>query len=192
MAANNEVGIGLLGLGGIGNQVAEIILQRLDSLSSHLDRPLSLRRVLVRDTHLPRAVSLPDGVLTDDFNDVLNDPDIHIVIEVMGGEDPAADYLKQLLGKGKSVITANKEVMAKHGPTLMEAADRSGAQLRFEASVGGGIPIVGPLQNDLLANDITSIRAIINGTTNFILSKMAQEGVDFGVALAQAQELPRL
>lgn len=189
MAANNEVGIGLLGLGGIGNQVAEIILQRLDSLSSHLDRPLSLRRVLVRDTHLPRAVSLPDGVLTDDFNDVLNDPDIHIVIEVMGGEDPAADYLKQLLGKGKSVITANKEVMAKHGPTLMEAADRSGAQLRFEASVGGGIPIVGPLQNDLLANDITSIRAIINGTTNFILSKMAQEGVDFGVALAQAQEL---
>ena len=189
MAANNEIGIGLLGLGGIGNQVAEHLLQHLDAVSSHLDRPLSLRRVLVRDTNLPREVTLADGVLTDNFNDILNDPDIQFVVEVMGGEDPAADYLMQLLGKGKSVITANKEVMAKHGPDLLEAAERSGAQLRFEASVGGGIPIIGPLQNDLLANDITSIRAIINGTTNFILTKMAQEGVDFDVALAQAQKL---
>jgi homoserine dehydrogenase len=189
MAENNEIGIGLLGLGGIGNQVAEHLLQHLDAVSSHLDKPLSLRRVLVRDTTLPRSVTLADGVLTDDFNDILNDPDIQFVVEVMGGEDPAADYLKRLLDKGKSVITANKEVMAKHGPALMEAADRSGAQLRFEASVGGGIPIIGPLQNDLLANDITSIRAIINGTTNYILTKMSQEGLDFGVALEQAQAL---
>lgn len=189
MAANNEIGVGLLGFGVIGSQVAVHLLQRSETLSSHLDRPLVLRRVLVRDVDAPRDTSLPDGILTSDFSDVLNDADIHIVVEVMGGEDPAADYLTQLLQKGKSVVTANKEVMAKHGPSLLEAADRSGAQLRFEASVGGGIPIVGPLQNDLLANHISSVRAIINGTTNYILTKMAQEGVDFAVALAQAQQL---
>jgi homoserine dehydrogenase len=189
MAAKNEIGVGLLGLGVIGGQVAAHFVQRSETLSSHLDRPLVLRRVLVRDADAPRSLSFPEGVLTNDFNAVLNDPDIHIVVEVMGGENPAADYLMQLLQKGKSVVTANKEVMAKHGPLLMEAADRSGAQLRFEASVGGGVPIIGPLQNDLLANDITSIRAIINGTTNYILTQMAQEGVGFSVALAQAQKL---
>ena len=189
MAAKNDIGVGLLGLGVIGSQVAAHLLQRSEALSSHLNRPLVLRRVLVREADLPRSASLPEGVLTDDFSAILNDPDIHCVVEVMGGEYPAADYLMQLLQKGKSVVTANKEVMAKHGPSLMEAADRSGAQLRFEASVGGGVPIVGPLQNDLLANDISSVRAIINGTTNYILTKMSQEGVDFGVALAQAQQL---
>ena len=189
MAAKDEIGVGLLGLGVIGSQVASYILDRGESLSSHVGRPVVLRRVLVRDDNRPRSISLPDGIITDDFNAVLNDPDIQLVVEVMGGENPAADYLTQLLQKGKSVVTANKEVMAKHGPSLMETADRSGAQLRFEASVGGGIPIVGPLQNDLLANDISSVRAIINGTTNYILTKMAQEGMDFGAALAQAQEL---
>ncbi len=189
MASNNEIGVGLLGLGVIGSQVAAHLLSHSETLSSHLDRQLVLRRVLVRDVAASRSVTLPEGLLTDDFDAVLNDPDIQIVVEVMGSEDPAASYLTQLLQKGKSVVTANKEVMAKHGQSLMEAADHSGAKLRFEASVGGGIPIIGPLQNDLLANDISSIRAIINGTTNYILSKMSREGVAFSVALAEAQSL---
>lgn len=189
MAIKNEIGIGLLGLGVVGSKFAGHLLQYLEALSLNLDGPMVLRRVLVRNIQLPRAISLPSGILTDDFSVVLNDPDIHIVVEVMGGEIPAADYLIQLLKNGKSVVTANKEVMAKHGPSLMAAAAHSGAQLRFEASVGGGVPIVGPLQNDLLANDITSIRAIINGTTNFILTKMAKEKMEFTSALAEAQTL---
>lgn len=189
MVLENDIGVGLLGLGVIGTQVAAHLLQNSDSLSSHLGRSIVLRRVLVRDVGASRSISLPDGILTDDFDAVLNDPDIQIVVEVMGSEEPAASYLTRLLQKGKSVVTANKEVMAKHGPSLMEAADRSGAKLRFEASVGGGIPIIGPLRNDLLANDISSVRAIINGTTNYILTKMAKEGVAFAVALAEAQNL---
>ena len=189
MASENEIGVGLLGLGVIGTQVAAHLLQNSDSLSSHLGRSVVLRRVLVRDVGASRSISLPDGILTDDFDAVLDDPEIQIVVEVMGSEEPATSYLSQLLQKGKSVVTANKEVMAKHGPSLMEVADRSGAKLRFEASVGGGIPIIGPLRNDLLANDISSVRAIINGTTNYILTKMAQEGVAFVAALAQAQNL---
>ena len=157
MASENEIGVGLLGLGVIGTQVAAHLLQNSDSLSSHLGRSVVLRRVLVRDVGASRSIPLPDGILTDDFNAVLDDPEIQIVVEVMGSEEPATSYLSQLLQKGKSVVTANKEVMAKHGPSLMEVADRSGAKLRFEASVGGGIPIIGPLRNDLLANDISSV-----------------------------------
>ena len=122
MAEKNEIGIGLLGLGVVGSKIAEHLLQCLEALSLNLDGPLVLRRVLVRNMQLPRSISLPDGILTDDFSVVLNDPDIHIVVEVMGGEVPAADYLIQLLENGKSVVTANKEVMAKHGPLLMAAA----------------------------------------------------------------------
>ena len=189
MVKQDEIGIGLLGLGVVGSKIAEHLLQSLETLSLNLDRPMVLRRVLVRNMQLQRSIPLPDGILTDDFSVVLNDPDIHIVVEVMGGETPAADYLNQLLENGKSVVTANKEVIAKHGPLLMATAAHSGAELRFEASVGGGVPIVGPLQNDLLANEIMSIRAIINGTTNFILTKMAKEKMEFTSALAQAQSL---
>ena len=107
----------------------------------------------------------------------------------MGGEHPAVNYIQEALDRGKHVVTANKEVMAKHGPELLARAAEAGVQLRFEASAGAGIPIIGPLAEDLLANDISSIHAIINGTTNFILTKMAREGMGFEEALRQAQEL---
>jgi homoserine dehydrogenase len=107
----------------------------------------------------------------------------------MGGEHPALEYIQEALRRGTHVVTANKEVMAKHGSKLLKLAASHGARLRFEASVGGGIPIIGPLQQDLLANEISSIRAIINGTTNYILTKMAREGIEFHTALAQAQQL---
>ena len=187
MAEQRPLGVGLLGLGLIGSRVASLLLD--PSTAAAFGRPVDLRKALVRRLDAPRDVALPEGVLTDDFADVLADDGIDVVVEVMGGERPAADYLMKLLSKGVSVVTANKEVVSKHGPALLAAAAESGARLRYEASVGGGIPIIGPLQHDLLANDISSVRAIINGTTNYILTKMSQEGRAFGDALAQAQQL---
>ena len=187
MAEKNALGVGLLGLGVIGSHVASRLLD--PSLALAIGRPVELRKALVRRVDQPRGVALPAGVLTGDFSSIENDDGIDVVIEAMGGEEPARDYLTRLLSRGVSVVTANKEVIAKHGPALMAAARSSGARLRYEASVGGGIPIIGPLQDDLLANDISTVRAIINGTTNYILTKMSQEGIDFGTALVQAQEL---
>jgi len=143
---------------------------------------------LVRDLAKPRNSNLPPSLLTTDPEDILSDPDIHILVEVIGGTQPAAGYLKAGLSAGKNVVTANKEVMAKHGPELLSLAHRNRVNLLFEASVGGGIPIVGCLMNELVANDVCSIRGIINGTTNYILTRMAQHRTDFGQALKEAQE----
>ncbi len=187
MAEKRPLGVGLLGVGLIGSRVASLLLD--PATAKAFGRPIELRKALVRRLDAPRDAALPEGVLTGDFTDVLDDDGIDVVIEVMGGEQPAADYLTRLLSKGTSVVTANKEAVSKHGPALRAAACASGARLRYEASVGGGIPIIGPLQHDLLANDISSVRAIINGTTNYILTKMSQEGLAFSDALAQAQEL---
>jgi homoserine dehydrogenase len=183
------VGVGLLGMGVVGSQVAHGLLHRGPHLARHSGRPVTLRRVLVRDPSRARSVRLPAGLLTDDADDVLNAPDIAVVIEVMGGEEPARTYIERAIQAGKHVVTANKEVISKHGPHLFDLARRAGVDLRFEASVGGGIPIINPLLRDLLANEIGAIRAIINGTTNYILTKMSKDGLDFAVALAEAQEL---
>ena len=187
MAEKRPLGVGLLGVGLIGSRVAALLLD--PATAAAFGRPIELRKTLVRRLDAPRGVALPEGVLTSDFAEVLADDGIDVVVEVMGGEQPAADYLARLLSKGVSVVTANKEAVSKHGPALLAAACASGARLRYEASVGGGIPIVGPLQHDLLANDISSVRAIINGTTNYILTRMSQEGLAFRDALAQAQAL---
>ena len=189
MSPDREIGVGLLGMGVVGSGVAQALLGRREHNARHAGAPLKLRRVLVRDTARPRDVALPKGLLTASADDILDAPDIAVVIEVMGGEEPARTYLERAIVAGKHVVTANKEVIAKHGPQLFDLARREGVELRFEASVGGGIPIINPLQRDLLANTITAVRAIINGTTNYILTKMAREGLDFQVALAQAQEL---
>ena len=124
-----------------------------------------------------------------DADDILNNPDVDIVVEVIGGEQPALDYILKSISLGKHVVTANKEVMAKHGAKILTHARKHGVQVLFEASVAGGTPIIAPLLRDLVANEVVSINGIINGTTNYILTKMAQEGQDFGVALAAAQEL---
>lgn len=187
MTEKRPLGVGLLGVGLIGSRVASLLLD--PATAGAFGRPIELRRALVRRLDAPRDFALPAGVLTTDFTDVLEDDGIEVVVEVMGGEQPASDYMTRLLARGTSVVTANKEAVSKHGPALLAAAHASGARLRYEASVGGGIPIVGPLQHDLLANDISSVRAIINGTTNYILTKMSQEGLAFREALAQAQEL---
>ena len=182
-----EVNVGLLGLGVVGSAVARALFDKSEMISTRAGCPVRLRRVLVRSPGKSRPV--PASLLTLDPSEVLDDPEIDIVVEVMGGENPAHEYLLRAIEQHKQVVTANKEVMAKHGPGIMAAAFKSGVDVSFEASVGGGIPVVGPFRLDLLANNIQQITAIINGTTNYILSRMSQEGIDFEAALSEAQAL---
>ncbi len=183
------INVGLMGLGVVGTGVAAKLLGSGSSLAELTGRKVNLKKVLVRDFSRARDIKLPADVLTTNAKDILADPDIHILVEVMGGTDPAESYLRQGLSSGKHVVTANKEVMAKSGFELMALARDNGVNLLFEASVGGGIPIVGCMMNELAANDIRSIRSIINGTTNYILTRMAQERTSFQQALLEAQEL---
>ena len=189
----------------VGGGVARALIERRDYFARQVGATLVVRRVAVRDVSKPRSVDLPAGVLTTDVRDVLDDPAIDIVVEVIGGEEPAGRFIRAAIGAGKHVVTANKELIAKQGPELLAAAHEKGLDIMFEASVGGGIPLIAPLRRDLLANRITSIRAIINGTTNYILTSMARDGAvaealrsqgiepaaggGFSEALASAQEL---
>ena len=188
MGGRSQIGIVLLGLGVVGTGVAGALFARSDRFAQRAGIPLTLRRVLVRDITRVRSLTLPNGLLTDDPDEALN-TDCDIVIEVIGGEDPARQYIERALSMGRSVVTANKEVMARHGPNLHSLAGKHGAGLLYEASAGGGIPIISPLMRDLAANEISSLRAIINGTTNYVLSLMSQEGAGFESALGQAQSL---
>ncbi len=181
--------VGLMGLGVVGSGVARILMEEGDRIQAHLDFPVELARVLVREPGKERAVRVPAGLVTTQGRDILDDPSIDIVVEVMGGESPAHNYIREAIQAGKHVITANKEVMAKYGPELLTVANQRGVDILYEASVGGGIPLIGPFQQDLAANRITSIQAIINGTTNYILTRMADQGAEFSTALAEAQSL---
>ncbi|HYM16352.1 MAG TPA: homoserine dehydrogenase [Dehalococcoidia bacterium] len=183
------IGIGLMGLGGVGSGVARILHEKADVYARQIGLPLVLRRVLVRDKAKARGFRVDPELLTTDARDLLGDPSIELIIEVMGGEQPAYEYLSDALTADKFVVTANKEVMAKHGAELLSLARQHNVDLLYEASVGGGIPIIAPLKRDLLANDIVSVTAIINGTTNYILTEMSHGGGSFEDALAAAQEL---
>jgi len=148
-----------------------------------------VRRILVRDRHRRREFDPAPNLLTTEAADLLGDPRIQVVVEVMGGEEPAYSYMRRALASGRYVVTANKEVMAKHGPELLALAQDQGVDILYEASVGGGIPLIAPLKRDLIANEITSLRAILNGTTNYILTRMSHDGLGFQAALGQAQAL---
>jgi|FLYL01.1.fsa_nt_gi homoserine dehydrogenase len=189
--AGSSVNVVLLGLGVVGGGVARSLVEKAESYSQRVGAPLVLRKILVRDPSKPREAARrlgADGLITTDPREAL-DSEADIVVETMGGEHPALEYIRESLQRGRFVVTANKEVMAKHGPELLAAAAEAGTDILYEASVGGGIPIISPLKRDLSANDITSLRAIINGTTNFILTRMSRDGVEFEAALRQAQEL---
>jgi len=177
-----------MGLGSVGGGVAATLLNRSDALSDKIGLPIGLKKILVRDLGKTRDTAVPPELLTANPEDILDDGDIHVVVEVIGGVTPAEDYLKRALSSGKHVVTANKEVMAQSGPELFQLAEQNRVNLLFEASVAGGIPIVGCLMNELLANDLFSIRGIINGTTNYILTRMAHENTDFHQALGEAQD----
>jgi homoserine dehydrogenase len=189
MSARRSVKVGLLGLGVVGGGVARILAEKRDRYARELGCPLELARVLVRDPEKERSVTIDPALFTTDAGALLDDPEIDVIIEVMGGEEPAFRYVREALQAGKYVVTGNKEVMAKHGAALLALARERGVDVLYEASVGGGIPIIAPLKRDLLANDIVALSAIINGTTNYILTAMSREGRDFDEALAQAQAL---
>jgi homoserine dehydrogenase len=182
------LGVGLLGLGTVGSGVARVLLTKADALERRIGRPVALRKVLVRDPARPRSVEIPVPLVTDP-HDVLDDPDVDVVVEVIGGEEPARSLILQALERHKHVVTANKEVMAKHGPSILAASVANGVSVAYEASVGGGIPLIGPFQLDLAANDITSVVGIVNGTTNYILTRMTESGAAFADALREAQDL---
>ena len=189
VSRKHEVKVGLMGLGVIGGGVARVLTQKAGVFSKQLNTPLVLSRVLERDLPKADALSLDRALVTSDGEDFFAEPNFDIVIELLGGEKPAYEYIKWALEMGRYVVTANKEVMAKHGPELLALARKKGVDILYEASVGGGIPIIASLKRDLLANDITAISAIINGTTNYILTRMSKQGQDFAAALQQAQSL---
>src|SRR4030043_432826 len=186
-----SIGIGILGLGIIAGQVARVLTEKADELAEKVGCPLVLRKikVLPQDLSRPQAKKMPAKLFTTDDNEFFNEPGIDIVIEAIGGERTAVDYLKRTITGGKYVVTSNKEVIAKHGIELLALAHKNKVGLQYEASVGGGIPLIAPFKHDLVANKINAIYAIINGTTNYILSMMAKEGMDFTSALKKAQKL---
>lgn len=186
-----SIGVGLMGLGVVGGQVARVLSDKAEMLAEQVGCPLVLRKIKVLEPDLarPQAKRMSARLLTTDEEEFFATPGMDIVVEAIGGEHPALEYLKRALSNGQQVVTANKEVIAKHAAELLALAQKKNVGLRCEASVGGGIPLVSPFQYDLAANEIRGIYAIINGTTNYILSRMARDGLDFSSALRQAQEL---
>ncbi|MBW3049758.1 homoserine dehydrogenase [Prochlorococcus marinus XMU1403] len=182
-----KVGIGLLGLGTVGQGVANIISQPKDR--HPLVGELELVRVAVRNLKKKRDISIPDSILTTNPTEIINNPNIQIVVEVMGGIEPAKSLIIQAIRAGKSVVTANKAVIARHGEEISNEAKAAGVYVLIEAAVGGGIPIIEPLKQSLGGNQITKVSGIINGTTNYILSRMDKEGVNYAEVLKEAQVL---
>lgn len=183
-----QIRLGFLGAGVVGAGTLDLLARRGEQIARSIGAELVVHRVLVRDPGKPRPVTIEPALLTTAPSQILDDPAVDVVVELMGGEDPAAEYIARALRHRKHVVTANKEVIAKHGFELLELANQYDVNLFFEASVGGGIPVIAVLRHDLIANEITSIRAIINGTTNFILTAMEQ-GRDYDEALREAQRL---
>ena len=186
---SGSLGIGLLGLGNVGGGVAQALINNSELLSEKAGINLELRKVLVRDIHKPRLVDLNSDLLTTNWKDLFADPNVNLIVELIGGEIPAKKYIELALSKGKHVVTANKELIAKYGQELLALAQDSKVNLLFEGSVGGSIPIISALTRDLSANRIDVIRAIINGTSNFILTAMSENNMDGERALELAQKL---
>lgn len=183
----DTIGIGLLGGGVVGGGVAELLMRNREAYARRVGRPIELRAIAVRDASRDRG--LPPSLLRTDAMAVVADPAIHVIVEVMGGVEPARTLILEALRRGKPVVTANKEVLAKHGREIFETARAHGAAIHFEGAVAGGIPLIMPLQRGLAANALSGVQGIINGTTNYILTRMAHEGSTFEAALADAQAL---
>ena len=188
MSKYKEIKAALLGAGTVGGGVYKLVERRAAEMPDKVGAELKITKVLVKNLQKKRE-GIPTEVLTDDWEGIIHDPEISIVIELMGGVEPARTYILQALEAGKNVVTANKDLLAEHGQELMEAAERNHRDLCFEAAVGGGIPIIRPLKECLAGNEITEVMGIVNGTTNYILTKMTQEGWDFDDALKEAQRL---
>lgn len=188
MEADKKIRVAILGSGTVGTGVYKIIQNQKDEFPHKIGSELEVAKILVRNINKQRE-GIPSEILTDKWADIINDDSIGIVIEVIGGIEPAKTYISEALTKGKNVVTANKDLMAEYGHELLETAAAHNCDLLFEAAVAGGIPIIRPIKQCLAANKITEIMGIINGTTNFILTKMTEEGMEFEDALKLATEL---
>lgn len=182
-----EIGVGVIGFGTVGTGVARVLTENAELIRRRVGVPIKLVRIADLDITRDRGIAIPPGVLTTDIQQVLTDPRVDIVIELMGGYDVAKRVMLDAVQRGKHVVTANKALLAVHGEEIFAAASRQGIDLGFEASVGGGIPVIRALTEGLAANNIQSIYGIINGTSNYILSRMTSEGQRFDVVLEEAK-----
>ncbi len=183
------VRIGLLGCGNVGAAFVQLVERQAPAIAARTGLALEVTRVAVRNLSRDRDVVLPAGVLTRDAHGVVADPDVDVVVELIGGIEPARELILAALGAGKPVVTGNKELLANVGDELYRAADEAGVDLLFEAAVAGGIPLIRPLRESLRGEPIRRVMGIVNGTTNFILTKMSEEGADYATALTEAQRL---
>ena len=186
---SRTIRVGLLGCGNVGGALVPLIEQQADMIQARTGLRLEVTRVAVRNVSRDRGLTFADDVLTRDAHAVVVDPEIDLVVEVIGGIEPARELIMTALASGKPVVTGNKELLANVGSELFAAAESSGVDLLFEAAVAGGIPLIRPLRESLRGEPITRVMGILNGTTNFILTKMSEEGAEYGEALAEAQEL---
>ncbi len=185
---NDIVNIGLIGFGTIGSGVVETLNNNIDLVENKVGKKVILKKVVDLDITTDRGVCISPEILSTDINDILDDPQIDIVIELIGGYQPALKFILKALNNGKHVVTANKALLAKHWEEIISTAKANNVRVCFEASVGGGIPLLQPLNEGLSANKFESIYGIINGTANYILTKMSDEGLEFDEVLKEAQE----
>ncbi|KKO51870.1 homoserine dehydrogenase [Paenibacillus sp. DMB20] len=183
------VKVGLLGLGTVGTGVVRIVEGHQEDLSSQVGSPIIIEKIAVKNKEKERSVSVDGGKMTDDPWEVIRDPEIDVVVEVMGGIEQTKEYILEALDRGKHIVTANKDLMALHGAEILAKAQEKQCDVFYEASVAGGIPIIRTLIEGFSSDRIMKIMGIVNGTTNFILTKMSQEGASYGDVLAEAQEL---
>lgn len=185
---NKPIRIALLGLGTVGSGVYKLLSMRAQEMPQIAGAPIEISHILVRNANKERP-GVDAALLTDNWQDIVSDPEVSIVVELMGGMEPAHTYISEALAAGKNVVTANKDLMAVHGGELLDLAEQHHCDLQFEAAVAGAIPIIRPLKQCLAGNEISEIMGIVNGTTNYILTRMTQDGMEFDDALAMATEL---
>lgn len=185
----NATTVALVGLGTVGSGVAKLLLAHAERIGQRAGKRLELKHVVVRDGEKPRDVNLPAGTLSTDISRITGDPSVTVVAHLVGGLEPARSIMLALLESGKDVVTANKALLAEHGPEIYDRARALGRSIAFDAAVGGGIPIITNVSQCLSANQIVSLTGILNGTSNFILTQMEEEGAEYGAAVAEAQRL---
>ena len=188
MSDKRVIKAALLGAGVVGSGVYELAQILAEDIEYKTGAALEIKKVLIRNLNKKRE-GIAEEILTDNWKDIVEDPEIDIVIELMGGIEPARTYILEAIAAGKQVVTANKDLLAEDGRELLEASDAAGTDLLFEASVGGAIPIIRPLKQSMAGDNITEIMGIVNGTTNYILTKMSEKGMSYEDALRQATEL---
>lgn len=185
----SSIKIGLLGFGTIGTGVVRVLQKNADLLKKRLGKSLELVKIVDLDLTTDRGVNVAAELLSSDVEDIISNPDVDVVIELIGGYEPAKSFILKAIANGKHIVTANKALMAVHGQEILAAADQHGVEVMFEAAVGGGIPVISAIKENLCANNFSNVLGILNGTCNYILTEMTEKGSDFAPVLQAAQEL---